>query len=91
MPYVVLSPLASYVFQVGRATMERKVLLANGLHDIACLPERPISREARLDLGEDAQTPYAPWSLRYSGHQFGVWAGQLGDGRAISICTCSYF
>ena len=56
MPYVVLSPLASYVFQVGRATMEREVLLANGLHDIACLPERPISREARLDLGEDAQT-----------------------------------
>ncbi|KIK24019.1 hypothetical protein PISMIDRAFT_99248 [Pisolithus microcarpus 441] len=28
---------------------------------------------------------FAPWSLRYSGHQFGVWAGQLGDGRAISI------
>ncbi|KAG9004585.1 hypothetical protein FRB94_002261 [Tulasnella sp. JGI-2019a] len=28
---------------------------------------------------------YAPWSLRYSGHQFGSWAGQLGDGRAISI------
>lgn len=32
---------------------------------------------------------YAPWSLRYSGHQFGQWAGQLGDGRAISICTHS--
>ncbi|KAF8501880.1 hypothetical protein BU17DRAFT_58823 [Hysterangium stoloniferum] len=28
---------------------------------------------------------YGPWSLRYSGHQFGNWAGQLGDGRAISI------
>lgn len=28
---------------------------------------------------------FAPWSLRYSGHQFGTWAGQLGDGRAISI------
>ncbi|KAG9126766.1 hypothetical protein FRC07_002034 [Ceratobasidium sp. 392] len=28
---------------------------------------------------------YAPWSLRYSGHQFGSWAGQLGDGRAISL------
>jgi len=31
------------------------------------------------------QSGYAPWSLRYSGHQFGNWAGQLGDGRAISI------
>ncbi len=28
---------------------------------------------------------YAPWSLRYSGHQFGIWAGPLGDGRAVSI------
>ncbi|KAK7039151.1 hypothetical protein VNI00_010055 [Paramarasmius palmivorus] len=28
-----------------------------------------------------------PWSLRYSGHQFGSWAGQLGDGRAISILS----
>jgi len=28
---------------------------------------------------------FAPWSLRYSGHQFGSWAGQLGDGRAITI------
>ncbi|KZT51994.1 UPF0061-domain-containing protein [Calocera cornea HHB12733] len=34
------------------------------------------------DIPEEA---YAPWSLRYCGHQFGVWAGQLGDGRAISI------
>jgi hypothetical protein len=33
----------------------------------------------------DSTTGYAPWSLRYSGHQFGQWAGQLGDGRAISI------
>lgn len=29
---------------------------------------------------------YGPWSSRYAGHQFGQWAGQLGDGRAISIC-----
>lgn len=33
---------------------------------------------------------YAPWSLRYSGHQFGQWAGQLGDGRAISICASPF-
>lgn len=33
---------------------------------------------------------YGPWSTRYAGHQFGQWAGQLGDGRAISICECSH-
>lgn len=30
----------------------------------------------------DSSTPY---SMRYGGHQFGNWAGQLGDGRAISL------
>lgn len=30
---------------------------------------------------------FAPWSLAYAGHQFGQFAGQLGDGRAISIRT----
>ncbi|KAJ7903663.1 hypothetical protein B0H14DRAFT_2665860 [Mycena olivaceomarginata] len=28
---------------------------------------------------------FAPWAVRYSGHQFGQYAGQLGDGRATSI------
>ncbi|KAF7375011.1 hypothetical protein MSAN_00387200 [Mycena sanguinolenta] len=28
---------------------------------------------------------FAPWAVRYSGHQFGSFAGQLGDGRATSI------
>ena len=26
-----------------------------------------------------------PIALVYSGHQFGVWAGQLGDGRAMTL------
>ena len=26
-----------------------------------------------------------PWATCYGGHQFGNWAGQLGDGRAISL------
>src|SRR6185503_3683008 len=28
---------------------------------------------------------FAPLAHVYSGHQFGVWAGQLGDGRALLI------
>ena len=27
----------------------------------------------------------APYAARYGGHQFGHWAGQLGDGRAITL------
>ena len=26
-----------------------------------------------------------PYAARYGGHQFGAWAGQLGDGRAITL------
>jgi serine/tyrosine/threonine adenylyltransferase len=44
-----------------------------------------LSGHKALMSSPDAKTPFAPWSLRYSGHQFGSWAGQLGDGRAISI------
>lgn len=29
-----------------------------------------------------------PWAANYGGHQFGHWAGQLGDGRAISLGEC---
>lgn len=39
-----------------------------------------------MSVDESGGIKWAPWSLRYSGHQFGNWAGQLGDGRAISIC-----
>ncbi|KAH9964361.1 UPF0061-domain-containing protein [Lactifluus volemus] len=44
-----------------------------------------LGGHAMLISGDDSEVSFAPWSLRYSGHQFGVWAGQLGDGRAISI------
>jgi serine/tyrosine/threonine adenylyltransferase len=44
-----------------------------------------LGGHAMLISGDDADVPFASWSLRYSGHQFGEWAGQLGDGRAISI------
>jgi uncharacterized protein YdiU (UPF0061 family) len=51
-----------------------------------------------FDAGEPASNGFAqvfggnallpgmqPWAANYGGHQFGVWAGQLGDGRAISL------
>ncbi|KXJ89678.1 hypothetical protein Micbo1qcDRAFT_164983 [Microdochium bolleyi] len=34
---------------------------------------------------EQAQTGGYPWAQCYGGFQFGSWAGQLGDGRAISL------
>lgn len=31
-----------------------------------------------------------PYAMAYAGHQFGNWAGQLGDGRAITLFEASY-
>ncbi len=36
-------------------------------------------------LETDSQKFQSPIATVYSGHQFGVWAGQLGDGRAILL------
>ena len=54
------------------------------------------SREMADDLGVDRSDVdilsgcrvsggMAPYAQRYGGHQFGNWAGQLGDGRAITL------
>ncbi|TKA25552.1 hypothetical protein B0A50_05413 [Salinomyces thailandicus] len=34
---------------------------------------------------EPSETQVYPWAQCYGGYQFGQWAGQLGDGRAISL------
>lgn len=39
----------------------------------------------RFLAGEWPDTVAAPLASVYSGHQFGVWAGQLGDGRALLV------
>ena len=59
---------------------------------------RPLARELGLSdaLMQDAETARVlsgnalwpgmdPYAANYGGHQFGQWAGQLGDGRAIVL------
>jgi uncharacterized protein YdiU (UPF0061 family) len=48
---------------------------------------RPTARGAAAAiLGGNIITPsMKPFAARYGGHQFGNWAGQLGDGRAIGL------
>ena len=51
------------------------------------LPEDWTSSQDWLDwLSGNAVPPGAePYAMNYGGHQFGTWAGQLGDGRAINL------
>ena len=46
-----------------------------------------FSRQEFVDAvsGNRTLTQSQPLAAVYSGHQFGVWAGQLGDGRAILL------
>ncbi|MFZ5897091.1 MAG: protein adenylyltransferase SelO [Myxococcota bacterium] len=42
-------------------------------------------RFARVFAGNELLPGMQPYSACYGGHQFGNWAGQLGDGRAITL------
>ena len=46
-----------------------------------------LESQTMLDLvsGNFGTVNIKPIALVYSGHQFGVWAGQLGDGRAMTL------
>jgi serine/tyrosine/threonine adenylyltransferase len=48
--------------------------------------KKPTSQEEIDILGGNRLTPTMyPYAACYAGHQFGNWAGQLGDGRAITL------
>ena len=40
---------------------------------------------AEILAGNGLAPSMHPYAARYGGHQFGAWAGQLGDGRAITL------
>lgn len=46
-----------------------------------------IKREDALPMlaGNHVPDSFKPYAMCYGGHQFGNWAGQLGDGRAINL------
>jgi uncharacterized protein YdiU (UPF0061 family) len=45
----------------------------------------PSSRTVEILAGNFLTEGMKPFAARYGGHQFGNWAGQLGDGRAITL------
>jgi uncharacterized protein YdiU (UPF0061 family) len=51
---------------------------------IAC-PSDPSVVAAEILGGSKTLPGMQPYAARYGGHQFGHWAGQLGDGRAITL------
>ena len=48
-------------------------------------PADPDGLVAEVLGGNRVLAGMRPYAARYGGHQFGHWAGQLGDGRAITL------
>src|SRR4051812_26104161 len=46
---------------------------------------RPTDATVEILAGNRLAPTMRPYAARYGGHQFGHWAGQLGDGRAITL------
>src|SRR5215210_1567862 len=51
----------------------------------AARPDTSSGLEAQVLGGNMVLAGMQPYAARYGGHQFGHWAGQLGDGRAITL------
>ncbi|MDF3009552.1 MAG: hypothetical protein K0S03_348 [Burkholderiales bacterium] len=47
--------------------------------------KRPSGHAVEILAGNRVLPGMEPYAARYGGHQFGHWAGQLGDGRAITL------
>lgn len=50
----------------------------------------PGKEDVEILAGNKVTSSMKPYAACYSGHQFGNWAGQLGDGRAISLGELSH-
>ncbi len=61
--------------------LSREVASALGLSPEDCASEA----FARIFAGNELLPGMDPFAAAYGGHQFGNWAGQLGDGRAITL------
>ncbi|SCY28608.1 Uncharacterized conserved protein YdiU, UPF0061 family [Nitrosospira sp. Nl5] len=48
-------------------------------------PASPVGPAVEVLGGNRVLPGMQPYAARYGGHQFGQWAGQLGDGRAITL------
>ena len=72
------TPVASPKLLAWSSDLARELELSDPLPD-----ER--AAVAEILGGNQVIAGMRPYAARYGGHQFGHWAGQLGDGRAITL------
>ncbi|KFX99137.1 hypothetical protein V490_01932 [Pseudogymnoascus sp. VKM F-3557] len=92
-PRMVKGALFTWVRPEEAVDPELLGVSTEALKDLGINPEEATTEEFRqlvagnrlLGWNEDKQEGGYPWAQCYGGWQFGSWAGQLGDGRAISL------
>ncbi|WP_044202064.1 YdiU family protein [Flammeovirga sp. OC4] len=79
---------ACYSYVTPKKTAKPSILHVSDemLESLGISKEESQSDEFRdLFTGNNTYPDSTPFAMCYGGHQFGQWAGQLGDGRAINL------
>lgn len=83
-PHLVVQAVCSFVEPDPVARPELAVW-SRDVAPLVGLAEEPRPGLAAVLAGNEVPEGARPWAAAYGGHQFGHWAGQLGDGRAITL------
>jgi len=79
---------ACFSYVTPRKPSKPQVLhVSREVADLLGIQDSEISSESFRDIfsGAKVMEHTRPYAMCYGGHQFGNWAGQLGDGRAINL------
>lgn len=79
---------ASYSYVNPTPPQNPKIIhISEDLAEEMGLSQADITSQMFFDVvaGKATYPNTQPWAMCYGGHQFGHWAGQLGDGRAINL------
>lgn len=79
---------ACYSYVLPKKTTNPKLLAySDNLASLLEINEETIQSQDFLNIitGNNILPQTRPYAMCYGGHQFGNWAGQLGDGRAINL------
>lgn len=85
-PRQVLDACYSYVEPKGMTAPSVIIYSQEMAEEISLDPPYCLSDEfCQIMAGNKLAAGSTPYAMCYGGHQFGNWAGQLGDGRAINL------
>lgn len=84
---------SAFSFVSPRVPSAPKLLHASDeVAELIGLSAEDLTSKDFLEIFSGGRVPEGahPYAMCYGGHQFGNWAGQLGDGRAINLCEVQH-